>query len=99
MSGAFALVLDVAALVLLVTLLTGLVRVFRGPEAEDRMLAGQLFGTTGVGILLLLAVRTESAPLRDVALVLALLAIVTVSAFVDRVGSPADESGARRDGD
>lgn len=97
MSDAFALVLDVAALVLLATLLTGLVRVFRGPEAEDRMLAGQLFGTTGVGILLVLAVRTDSAPLRDVALVLALLAVVTVSAFVDRVGAPANEPGAHDD--
>ncbi len=97
MSDAFILVLDIAALLLLVTLLTGLVRVFRGPEAEDRMLAGQLFGTTGVGILLVLAVRTGSAPLRDVALVLALLAIVTVSAFVDRVGQPADEPGANDD--
>ena len=99
MSDGFVLVLDVAALVLLVTLLAGLVRVFRGPEAEDRMLAGQLFGTTGVGILLVLAVRTESAPLRDVALVLALLALVTVAAFVDRVGAAANEPGAHDDVD
>ncbi len=99
MSDTFALVLDAAALVLLVTLLVGLVRVFRGPEAEDRMLAGQLFGTTGVGILLVLAGRTESAPLRDVALVLALLAVVTVSAFVDRVGASVNEPGAQSDMD
>jgi multicomponent Na+:H+ antiporter subunit F len=99
MSEAFALVLDIAAFVLLLTLLVGLIRVFRGPESEDRMLAGQLFGTTGVGVLLVLAVRTDSPPLRDVALVLALLAVVTVAAFVDRVGSISDEPGARHDVD
>ncbi len=88
MSDSFARLLDVASVALLVTLLAGLVRVWRGPRAEDRMLAGQLFGTTGVAILLVLAVRTGNAALRDVALVLAALAIVTVSTFVGRVGEP-----------
>lgn len=94
MSEAFGTVLDAAALALLLTLLTGLWRVYRGPQAEDRMLAGQLFGTTGVGILLILSVRSGVPSLRDVALVLALLAVVTVSAFVGRVGSaPISEAG------
>jgi len=99
MSDGFAIVLEIAAFVLLLTLLVGLIRVFRGPESEDRMLAGQLFGTTGVGVLLVLAVRTDSPPLRDVALVLALLAVVTVAAFVDRVGTPANEPESRDDMD
>jgi len=81
----FVWLLDASLLALLTTLLGSLWRVFRGPQPEDRMLAGQLFGTTGVGILLVLATRSEVPALRDVALVLALLAIVTVSAFVGRV--------------
>ena len=40
------------ALVLLMSVLAGLWRVVRGPTTADRMLAAQLFGTTGVAILL-----------------------------------------------
>ena len=59
-------------------------RVLRGPTDADRMLTAQLFGTTAVAILLLLAQATESAALRDVALVFALLAAVTAVTFVRR---------------
>ena len=69
---------------LLLNLGAGMWRVLRGPSAADRMLAAQLFGTTAVAILLLLAEATGSAALRDVALVFALLATVTAVAFVRR---------------
>ena len=72
------------AVFLLLTLGAGLVRVLRGPAAADRMLAAQLLGTTGVAILLLAAEIYGSAALRDVALLLALLALLTVAAFVQR---------------
>lgn len=72
------------ALFLLLNLVTGMWRVLRGPTAADRMLAAQLFGTTAVAILLLLAEMTEVMALRDVALVFALLAAVTAVAFVRR---------------
>jgi multicomponent Na+:H+ antiporter subunit F len=87
-SPAFAQVLDGTALLLLLTLLVGLVRVWRGPRVEDRMLAGQLFGTTGVAIVLVLAARFAAPAWRDIALVLAALAIVTVATFVGRVQAP-----------
>jgi multicomponent Na+:H+ antiporter subunit F len=48
------------------------------------MIAAQLIGSTGVGILLLLAHALSVPALIDVALVLALLAAVTVAAFVGR---------------
>ena len=73
------------ALFLLLTLVAGLWRVLRGPTLADRMLAGQLFGTTAVACLLLLAQALELPSLRDVALVFALLAAVTAIAFVRRV--------------
>lgn len=69
------LVLNVAA---------GLVRVARGPSPADRMLVAQLFGTTGVAILLLLSEAQGVAGLRVVALVFALLAVVISVAFVKR---------------
>jgi multicomponent Na+:H+ antiporter subunit F len=71
-------------LFLILNLGVGMWRVLRGPTTADRMLAAQLLGTTSVAILLLLAEATGSAALRDVALVLALLATVTAVAFVRR---------------
>lgn len=76
------------ASLLLVSILVGLARVERGPTPADRMLAAQLFGTTGVAILLLLAEAMEIRALRDVALVFALLAAMAAVAFVKRAWHP-----------
>jgi multicomponent Na+:H+ antiporter subunit F len=72
---------------LLFNLAAGLWRVMRGPTSADRMLAAQLFGTTAVAILLLLADAMGEPALRDIALVFALLAAVAAVAFVQRVWS------------
>ena len=72
------------ALFLLLNLLAALVRVARGPTAADRMLAALLFGTTGVGVLLLLAHAGATPALVDVALTLALLAAIAGVAFARR---------------
>ena len=69
---------------LLVNLLASLVRVTRGPTPADRMLAALLFGTTGVGMLLLLAHAGGGPALVDVALTLALLASIAGLAFARR---------------
>lgn len=77
---------------LLLNIFAGLVRVLRGPTPADRMLSAQLFGTTGVAILLLLAEALSAPALRDVALVLALLSAVAVAAFVRRAwGVPGED--------
>ncbi|MCU7800367.1 MAG: hypothetical protein KZQ70_09530 [gamma proteobacterium symbiont of Lucinoma myriamae] len=47
------------ALFLLLTLVAGLWRVLRGPTSAARMLAAQLFGTTAVACVLLLAQAFE----------------------------------------
>jgi len=72
------------AVFLLINLLAALVRVTRGPTAADRMLAALLFGTTGVGILLLLAHAGGGPALVDVAFTLALLASIAGLAFARR---------------
>lgn len=77
---------------LLLNVVVGLLRVLRGPTPADRMLAAQLFGTTGVATLLLLAPAFGPA-LNDIALVFALLAAVTVIAFVRRSWFQVDWAG------
>ncbi len=72
-----------------VTGLAGLVRVGAGPTPFDRMLAAQLLGTCLVATLLLGAHAWDAAPLRDVALLVALLAAVAALAMVkSHAGGP-----------
>jgi multicomponent Na+:H+ antiporter subunit F len=87
----------VAALVLLLSIVLGLVRVVRGPTAADRMLAAQLFGTTGVAVLLLLGRAFVAPAYWDVALVFAVLAGITGVAFVRRHAIAEPRAG--REGD
>jgi multicomponent Na+:H+ antiporter subunit F len=70
------------AIFLLLNLAGGFVRIVRGPTREDRMVAAQLFGTTGVAVILVLAAAADAGPLRDVALAFVLLAVVNASVFV-----------------
>jgi multicomponent Na+:H+ antiporter subunit F len=76
------------ALFLLLTVVAGLIRILRGPTPADRMLAAQLFGSTGVAILLLLSKSFQTPALLDVALVFALLAAIAAIAFVRRFWEP-----------
>jgi multicomponent Na+:H+ antiporter subunit F len=85
--------LTAVAAFLVLNVAAGLVRVARGPSPADRMLAAQLFGTTGVAVLLVLAEATGDPSLRDVALVFALLAVVLSVAFVKRGWIRAEGSG------
>jgi multicomponent Na+:H+ antiporter subunit F len=73
------------ALFLVGTLVVGLAVVGRARDAAMRMLAAQLFGTTSVAILLVLAEALAAPPARDVALVFALLAAVAALTFGRRV--------------
>jgi len=82
------------ALILLLTVIAGLVRVLRGPTPGDRMLAAQLFGTTGVAVVVLLAFAENMPNWTDIALVIAVLAAVVGVAFALR-GWP--EAGTRKE--
>ena len=83
--------LAAAALILLLTLGAGLIRVLLGPTPSDRLMAAQLMGTTGIAILLLLAPVVRVPALVDVAWIFALLAVVAVAAFTRR--SPTTRDG------
>jgi len=81
-----------AAGFVLATVALGLLRILRGPAEADRMMAAQLLGTGGVAVLVLLAVATETPPILDVAVMLALLAAFASVAFVG--GASGSEMGA-----
>ena len=66
---------------LILNVVLGMVRLLRGPTSADRMLAIQLFGTTGVGVLLVMAHRLGLPSLRNVALVFGLLATLAIVAY------------------
>ncbi|MCA9402327.1 MAG: multiple resistance and pH regulation protein F [Candidatus Omnitrophica bacterium] len=71
----------ISAVVILMTLIAGLSRLYIGPTRADRMLAAQLGGTAGVAIFALLANAFGQSFLYDLALVLAILAAVSTIAF------------------
>ncbi|MCC5788817.1 MAG: hypothetical protein JJT75_04225 [Opitutales bacterium] len=73
---------------LLLNIVVSMFRVWRGPTTADRLMTAQLFGTTGVAILLLLSEWTGQEALRDVALVFVLLAVLVIVCFVRSGNSP-----------
>lgn len=73
------------AIFLLANFLAAFLRVAWGPTPADRMMAAQIIGTIGVGVLLLLAQVEGLTALRDVALLFALLGAMALVAFVARV--------------
>ena len=82
------------ALLLLVNSIPGLLRVVRGPTTPDRMVGVLLFGSTGVALLLVAAQALDSPSVRDVALVLAVLAALAAVVFA-RLGGPQETHGER----
>lgn len=76
---------------LLLNILVGLVRVARGPEPVDRMMAAQLLSTLGIATVLVFGEARRVEALLDVALVLAVLAAVMAVTFARRYhGLPDD---------
>jgi multicomponent Na+:H+ antiporter subunit F len=76
--------LTLALIILILSLCMGLIRIFRGPTLEDRIMSVQLMGTTGVGILLILGLLLDMPASVDIALVLAMLAAISVAALTRR---------------
>ena len=77
----------VIVVILLLNIVVGLVRVLRGPESADRMLAAEMFATSAVAIIIILAITRSMPALLDVALVFALLSALAVVTFVSRAWS------------
>jgi multicomponent Na+:H+ antiporter subunit F len=81
-----------AAWLVLALLALDLFVILRRPAEVDQMMAAQLLGTGGVAILLLLAMSTETSPITDVAVTLALFAAFAAVAFVRSASDPESEA-------
>ncbi|WP_296707450.1 monovalent cation/H+ antiporter complex subunit F [Rhodoblastus sp.] len=81
-----------AAGLIVLTVAVGLVRILRGPDDVDRLMAVQLLGTGGIAALLLTAYATGVPGVDDVALGLALLAAFATMAFVNLLETDDDET-------
>jgi multicomponent Na+:H+ antiporter subunit F len=80
---------------LLLNIFAGTIRLVLGPTATDRILVVQLFGTTGVAILVLLSAALGEPALINVALIFSLLAVVAIVAFVRRARTRSNKSAPR----
>lgn len=80
-----------AGLFLMINLAIGLLRLNRGPGPADRIQALLLFGTTTVGVLLLLAYSSDLPALVHVALVFVMLAAIASIAFVQLPHHPGED--------
>ncbi len=83
-----AFLLEYIALpVLMLAIGLGFVRLLRGPNTADRVVALDLMTVIGIGVLAVLAMSSNQAVVLDVAIVLALLAFlgtVAFAAYVER---------------
>jgi multicomponent Na+:H+ antiporter subunit F len=84
--GTAGFVLGMAAL--------GLIGIFVRPGETDRLMAAQLLGTDSIAVLLLLSIATETPPIVDVALMLALLAAFAAVAFVRSITTGGESNAA-----
>lgn len=85
-----------AALFLMINIVAGMIRVLRGPTTADRLLAVQLFGTTGTAILILFSLQTGDKAFQDLALIFALLAGilgVTFTRYGQSTATPPESEG------
>ena len=76
MTAFFSFSVTFATLCVGMAMLLAAVRLFRGPSAQDRVLAFDAFYINGMLILLMQAIRTGSAAYFDIALLIALFGFV-----------------------
>ncbi len=76
------IIFTIVIVFLLLNIALGLIRLWRGPTVADRLLTTQLFGTTGMAILLILAGYLNDLTLLNVAITFNVLAILLVIGLV-----------------
>lgn len=72
----------IVSIFLLLNIALGLIRVWRGPTVADRLLTTQLFGTTSIAILLVMAGYLQELTLLNVAITFNVLSILLVIGLV-----------------
>jgi multicomponent K+:H+ antiporter subunit F len=77
----FDFAVDFASLCFVVAMLLAMVRVFRGPRAQDRVLAFDNLYVNGMLMLLMLGIRSSSTVYFDMALLIALFGFASTIAL------------------
>jgi multicomponent Na+:H+ antiporter subunit F len=67
--------------VLVLSVLLALVRFFKGPTINDRIVALDLMITIGIGIIAVYSMTTHQQSFLDIALIFALIAFLSTTAF------------------
>jgi multicomponent K+:H+ antiporter subunit F len=81
MSAFLGYAIDFTSLCLTLAMLFALARLFRGPAAQDRVLALDAFYVNGMLMLLVLGIRSSSTAYFDMALLIALFGFVGTMAL------------------
>ncbi|WP_432711586.1 monovalent cation/H+ antiporter complex subunit F [Pedobacter sp.] len=67
--------------ILTISVVLVFIRLFKGPEVVDRVIALDLIITIGIGLITTYSIRSGQAVLLDVAMILALIAFLGTIAF------------------
>jgi multicomponent Na+:H+ antiporter subunit F len=67
--------------ILTISIVLVFIRLFKGPEVADRVIALDLIITIGIGLITAYSIRSGQAVLLDVAMILALIAFLGTVAF------------------
>ncbi|GAB5558632.1 MAG: hypothetical protein SynsKO_02790 [Synoicihabitans sp.] len=86
------LALPVAAGLLIAAVILTLLRLWRGPNAVDRILALDLAGGCALSVMVWIAVRYSLPGLIDAAIVLALIGFLSTTALAGWIGRKGGES-------
>jgi multicomponent K+:H+ antiporter subunit F len=81
MTAIFDYAVGFSAMCVTTAMLLALLRLFRGPAAQDRVLALDTFYVNGMSMLLILGVRTSSTVYFDMAVLIALFGFVSTIAL------------------
>jgi multicomponent K+:H+ antiporter subunit F len=81
MTAIFDYAVAFSAVCVAIAMLLALLRLFRGPAAQDRVLALDTFYVNGMSMLLILGVRTSSTVYFDMAVLIALFGFVSTIAL------------------
>ncbi|MEO0475109.1 MAG: monovalent cation/H+ antiporter complex subunit F, partial [Planctomycetota bacterium] len=87
MGKLLVVIAQVGVLVLVLGILLCLYRMIKGPHLADRVLAGDTVAMLVAGLVVMLAIKFDSALFYDAALVVAILGFVSTVAFAQYIGA------------
>ena len=87
MAKPLLVIVQIGVLVLVLGVLLCLYRMIKGPHLADRVLAGDTVAMLVAGLVVMLAIKYDSALFYDAALVVAILGFVSTVAFAQYIGA------------